>query len=176
MTSPFAPDTLATLDAITAYLLTATFTDGVTPVFAPLTDVLGNSVNAVQEGRFKDIGDYLPDGSSNAICEVFPGDDDNELYGFGGSSRDNQTFLIVAIVNISNYRTAVRQIIAVRDAIIPIFREHVTLGAAGNDIQATFKPNSGKWTPVYRAKKEYLGYGFELAVKAQWQVQNGIQA
>lgn len=176
MSNPYAPDSLATIDAIVAYLQAATLTDGVTLVYAPLTNALGQSVASVQEGRFRDIGDYLPDGATNAICEVWPADDDNELYGFGGATRDNQTYLIMSICSMSNAKAAVRQILTVRDAIIPIFRQHVTLNATGNVIKATFKPQSGKFTPVYRGKKEYMGYGFELATEAQWQVQGGILA
>lgn len=176
MSSPNLPDTVGTLDAIVAFLTSLTYSDGVTLVYTPLIDALNNPVAPVQEGRFRDIGTYLPDNSTNTIAEVWPADDDNAPHGFGGPTRDTQTFLIMSIVSMTGEKNAVRQIVGVRDALIPFFREHVTLEATGNITTARFKKGSGKWTPVYRGGKEYIGYGFELEVISDWSLATGVLA
>jgi hypothetical protein len=176
MSNPTTPDTVGTLDAIVSFLTALTYSDGVTLVYTPLIDALNNPVPPVQEGRFRDIGTYLPDNSTNTICEVWPADDDNELYGFGGPTRDTQTFLIMSLVSMTSAKGSVRQIVGVRDALIPFFREHVTLQATGNITTARFKKGSGKWTPVAIGGKTYLGYGFGLEVISDWTAPLGILA
>jgi len=155
MPFPTAPNTLAIGNAIVAYMAALTY---------PSTALV---YTAVQLGAFKDVASLAASG--NACLEVHALNDDSQRKNFGGRIWDEQSWLLISLVDMTNANAAEQLIYNVRDQLVQPFQVHATLGGAGSVFHAQIKPNSGRFLFAKR-DKVYRAHVIEILTKQEWQV------
>ena len=164
---PNRPNTQLAVNGIIAILQSATYTDA-TPVYSQYTFDDGTTTGAVFEGGFGDVSDAVP------CASVVASEDDSEHKAFGGMIEETYGFVVTSLVKYNDKKTAQQQIIAIRDAVIPLFQQHATLqGLLGVD-DSRVKPQSAKYG-FYMDTKTYRGHQFTVQVNYKYVLLNGVQ-
>ena len=154
MPSTTSPNTLVIAQAIVAYGKALTYTSG----------ALVYSV--VQLGEIKDITDQVANG--NACLEVYANKDDSQHFTFGGKIRDDQTWFLLSLVSLDDAQRAEEQIYQIRDAIIPPFQVHATLGNAGSIFHSQIRAGSGKFIKIFRNGQWLRAHVIEIMTIQEW--------
>ncbi len=147
-----APNTPAILTAIQGYMQALTW--GTNQSFSQV---------AIEE--IKDVTNLVANGG--ACLEIYGAQDDSQHFTFGGKIRDEQTFLLMALVSKDTPAYA-QQIYVIRDALVIPFQVHATLGNAGTVFHSQIKPSSGVYLDVRRNEQWLRGYKVMVKTKSEW--------
>lgn len=153
------PNTQGIINAIAAYLQGAQVSGSAAYV-------------AVFAGGIKDIINQLP------AASVMLDTDGSAHYASGGVIRETQQFLIRSYVTYdssTDAQTDEQQLIAIRDAIIPIFQTHTTLGGVQGVDDSRVKDGSGKMLFANIGGQWYRVHQFMLQVKQRYTVPLAVQ-
>lgn len=153
------PNTPAILSAIQSYMQNLTW--GAT----------NQSFALVQVEEIKDITNLVANGS--ACLEIYGASDDSQHAYFGGRIRDEQSFILMALVS-KDTPVYAQQIYTIRDAMVAPFQAHATLGNAGSVFHAQIKPKTGMYLDVRRNEQWMRGFRIQLLTYQEWQVTPGV--
>lgn len=151
-----APNTLAIANAIVGFCQVVTYPSTSTVVY-----------KTVQLGEIKDITDQVT-GSSDACLEIYCNKDNSQHFTFNGKLRDEQTWILLSLVNIDNSQNAEQLIYQVRDALIVPFQVHATLGNAGSVYHSQIQPHSGKFMKILRNGQWLRAHMIEIQTWQEW--------
>jgi|SRR5579859_222726 len=147
-----SPNTIAIMTAIQGYMTSLTW--GINQSFAQ-----------VQIEEIKDVTESVAQGS--ACLEIYGASDDSQHFTFGGKVRDEQSFILMALVSKDTPAYA-QQIYTIRDALIVPFQTHATLGNAGTVYHAQIKPGTGAYLDVLRNNQWLRGYRVHIMTRQEW--------
>lgn len=152
------PNTYAVGSAIVGYCSTLTYPNTSTIVYT-----------SCQLGAIKDVTDLVA-GTGTACLEVYARQDDSQHHAFGGKIQDEQSWMLLSLVNMNDSQIAEQLIYAVRDALVIPFQTHATLGDAGSVYYSAIRPKSGMFLKVFRNGQELRGHLIELVTRQEWLV------
>ncbi len=121
----------------------------------------------VQVEEIKDVTNLVATGG--ACLEIYGTSDDSQHFTFGGKIRDDQSFLLMALVSKDTVAYA-QQIYAIRDSLVVPFQTHATLNNAGTVFHSQVKPGSGAYIDVRRNQQWLRGYRVQISTKQEWNV------
>jgi len=121
----------------------------------------------VQIEEIKDVTNLVA--NSGACLEIYGASDDSQHAYFGGRIRDEQSFILMALVS-KDTPTYAQQIYVIRDALVAPFQTHATLGNAGSVFHAQIKPRTGMYLDVRRNEQWLRGFRIQLLTMQEWQV------
>jgi hypothetical protein len=127
----------------------------------------GNYFALVQVEEIKDVTNLVSGGG--ACLEIYGTADDSQHFTFGGKIRDEQSFLLMALVSKDTVAYA-QQIYVIRDALVIPFQTHATLGNAGTVFHAQIKPGTGAYIDVRRNQQWLRGYRVHIMTRQEWNV------
>lgn len=155
------PNTMATGNAIVAYLTALVYPNTSTPVY-----------KLAQLDQIKDVIDLVAGGTTpffNACVEVYADIDSSVPATFGGGIWDEQTWVILSMCSLQTVPQAT-QIYTIRDALVQPFGQHYQLG---NTVPGIFwsrlKPESGRFARILRNGQYVQAHLIELDTRLAWQ-------
>lgn len=149
-----SPNTPAIMEAIQTYMQGITWGSG-------------QSFALVQVEEIKDVTNLVAGGG--ACLEIYGTADDSQHHAFGGKVRDEQAFMLMALVSKDTPDYA-KQIYVIRDALVVPFQTHATLGNAGTVFHSQIKPNTGQYIDVRRNMQWLRGYRVQIKTIQEWVV------
>ena len=132
--------------------------------------VSSNLYKVVELGAIKDWSDVWP------LAEVMFLEDDSTHWSSGGTIKDTQGFRVTTAICYSTTLTppqATAQLIAIRDAIMPVFQQHAYLGGITGVSDSRIKPGSTKISFITDNGNDYLVHEFIVEVRQKYSVPIG---
>lgn len=151
-TPPNAPNTFAIMQSIQSYMQSIVW--GTSSQFS-----------LVQIEEIKDITNQVV--GMNACLEIYGGNDDSQHFAFGGKIRDEQDFILLALVS-KDTTASIQQIYQIRDQLVVPFQIHATLNNAGTVFHSQVKPKSGAYMDIKRNNQWLRGYRLRIQTQQEW--------
>lgn len=158
MAYPTGPDTNGVVNQLVTMLTNLKLVDGVTPAYT-----------TVKRGAIRNFTDLTP------AAQIIARQDASARHAHGGTIVDHTTIEIRTVVDDSTNDTAEPQIFAIRDVLIPLLQQHVTLMNQSSVYHSELKPGGYAW--LYLPPSQwYRVHTVELEVAQYYILQGGIQA
>lgn len=162
MSFPSAPNTAAVFNQVKSELQSLKLADGIT-----------NAYQTVIIGGEKDFTELaLP------IGQIIPRHDDSQRHAMGGTIMEHTDIEFRSIVDYTNVNSAEQaelQVVAIRDALMPLLNKYAVLPNALTVYNAKIKPNSGAFLWMFLKPNWYRVHTVTLTVAQYYVIPGGIQ-
>lgn len=159
MSAPTAPDTLAVVDSLSGLLTALKLKDGVTPAYA-----------TVIEDASKDYTEIaLP------CVNIIPRHDDSKRRAHGGTIVEPQEFEIRTVVDYTDKAAAYRQVVSIRDVLMPLLNKYAVLPNTVTVYNSKIKEHSAAFAWLFLKPNWYRIHTVTLLVSQYYVIPGGIQ-
>ncbi len=159
MSSPNLPNTLAIAQGVVTLLGTATFPTSVDGATAYAT---------IKLGALKDPTENVPWATVTALRGT------SKHYGAGGVVDEKPVFRVTSGVSYQDSTQAEIDILTIRDAVIPIFQTHSTLGGVANVFTLVIQNNAEDYGYLLLLGTTYRIHMFNIIVSQQYHLAQGV--
>lgn len=159
MAGPTAPDTLAVIDSISGLLTALKLRDGVTPAYATVIEDTSKDYTEVA----------LP------AVNIIPRHDDSKRHAHGGTIVEAQEFEIRTVVDYTDKAAAFRQVVSIRDVLMPLLEKYAVLPNTTTVYHSQVKPKSADFVFIWLKPNWYRGHTVTLLVSQYYVIPGGIQ-
>lgn len=159
MSFPGAPNTTAVLTQLQTELQALLLADGVT--------------HAYQTVKIAGIKDYteLPLPVGQILLHL----DDSQRHALGGTIMEHTDIEIRSVCDYTDEATAELQVVAIRDALMPLLNTYAVLPNTLTVYSAKIKPNSGQFMWMFLKPNWYRIHTVILTVAQYYVISGGIQ-
>lgn len=159
MSAPTAPDTLAVIDSISGLLTNLKLKDGVTPAYATVIEDVSKDYTEVA----------LP------AVNIIPLHDDSKRHAHGGTIVEPMEFDIRTVVDYTDKAAAFRQVVSIRDVLMPLLNKYAVLPNTTTVYHSQIKPHSAHFGWVWLKPNWYRAHIVTLLVSQYYVIPGGIQ-
>lgn len=159
MSGPIAPDTQAVVDSLSTLLTALKLKDGVTLAYATVIEDTSKDYTEVA----------LP------AVNIIPAHDDSMRHAHGGTIKEPMEFDIRTVVDYTDKTTAFRQVVAIRDVLMPLLQKYAVLPNTTTVYHSQVKPHSAHFGWVWLKPNWYRAHIVTLSVSQYYVVPGGIQ-
>lgn len=159
MPAPIAPDTTTILDTISGKMTALTLNN--------------SSTLAYQTIKIGGVKDYTQ--LALPVGVLIPRPDDSQRHAMGGTIIEHTDVEVRSVVDYTDEAAAELQIIAIRDALMPLLNKYAVWPNCPTNYSSKVKPNTGHYNWMFLKPNWYRVHSVMLDIAQYYVVPGGIQ-
>lgn len=159
MSFPVAPNTTKAIQTVQTELTALKLADGVTLAY-----------QTVKIGGIKDFTEL-----AMPVAQIIPRHDDSQRHAMGGTIMEHTDIEIRSVCDYTDAEAAELQVLAIRDALMPLLNKYAVLPGTLTVYSAQIKKNSSSFAWMFLKPNWYRVHSVTLEVAQYYVIPGGIQ-